>query len=336
MATVQLADIYNPLTFARRAQEAQIELNAFLASGVMVSDGALQEQIGAGGNIGEITNYNPLDVSGEPNYSNDNPNDTSTPKNVNTAKMSFRLCSQNESWSTMDLSRELALEDPVGAITGRIGRYWATMNEKRVIQSMLGILADNVANDAGDMRINVATDAAGAVTDAERISALTVLQTKQTLGDHAAMLSTIALHSVIYTRLQIQNLIDFIPDASGQVMIPTYLGYRLVIDDSLPAVAGANRVTYTCIFFGQGALGSANGAVETPSELDRKADTGNGGGQTIIHDRRSDLIHPLGFSFTSTSVAGQSATHAELATAANWDRVWDRKHIPVAFLTVND
>lgn len=335
MAVVQLADIYNPLTFARRTQEAQIELNKFLSSGVMVSDGALQSQIGAGGNIGELTNYNPLGTP-EPNYSNDVPGDTSTPNKIDTAKMSFRLCSQNQSWSTMDLSRELALEDPVGAITNRLGQYWATINERRVIQSMLGILADNVANDGGDMLKSVATDLVAAVVDADRISAEVVLDAKQTLGDHAALLTTIAIHSAIYTRLQKQNLIVYIPAARGETMIPTYLGYTLVVDDSLPAVAGANRITYTCILFGMGALGSANGKTETPSEMERAPAAGNGGGQNTIFSRRSDLIHPLGFSFDSVAVAGQSATIAELATATNWNRVWDRKHIPMAFLQVND
>lgn len=335
MAVVQLADIYNPLTFARRTQEAQIELNKFLSSGVMVSDGALQDQIGAGGNIGELTNYNPLGTP-EPNYSNDVPGDTSTPNKIDTAKMSFRLCSQNQSWSTMDLSRELALEDPVGAITNRLGQYWATINERRVIQSMLGILADNVANDGGDMLKTVANDLVGAVADAERISAEVVLDAKQTLGDHAALLTTIAIHSAIYTRLQKQNLIVYIPAARGETMIPTYLGYTLVVDDSLPAVAGVNRITYTCILFGMGALGSANGKTETPSEMERAPAAGNGGGQNTIFSRRSDLIHPLGFSFDSVAVVGQSATIAELATATNWNRVWDRKHIPMAFLQVND
>ena len=42
----------------------------------------------------------------------------------------------------MDLSRELALEDPLGAITNRIGKYWAVNTEKRIINSATGILLD--------------------------------------------------------------------------------------------------------------------------------------------------------------------------------------------------
>lgn len=335
MPTVRLADIYNPLTFRRREQKAQLELNVFVNSGIIVADPMLAEQISGGGNIGELPNYNPLGTP-EPNYSTDNPAVLSTPQKVDSTKTVFRVAQQNQSWSTMDLARDLALEDPVAAITSRIGQYWATTNERRLIASALGILADNVANDGGDMRFSVATDAATAVTDNERISANVVLSAKQTMGDHAASLSTIAMHSVIYTRLQRQNLITYIPNARGEVVIPTYLGYSVVVDDSLPAVAGTNRITYTCILFGRGSWGSAEGRVQVPSERLRVPDAGNGGGEERLYSRRSDLIHPYGFSFTSASVAGQSATLAELRLATNWNRVHARKHIPLAFIQVND
>lgn len=335
MAVVRLGDIYNPLTFARREQEAQLELNKFINSGVMATDTELQNQIGAGGNIGEISNYNPLGTP-EPNYSNDNPADKSTPNKVDSNKQSFRLASMNQSWSTMDISRDLALQDPVGAITSRIGQYWATIEERRLIASCLGILADNVANNAGDMLKSVATDAATPVTDAERISADVVLDAKQTMGDHAGQLRAIAMHSNIFTRLQKQNLIVYIPNARGEVNIPTYLGYTVLTDDSLPAVMGTNRITYTCIMYGAGVFGMADGKTETPSEYFRDPAAGNGGGQETLWSRRSRLLHPLGWSFTSASVAGQSATNAELKNAANWTRVWDRKHLPLVFIQVND
>lgn len=335
MATVQLSNVYNPLTFSRREQQAQLEMNKFYSSGIIINDPSIAAQIAQGGNIGEITNFAPLGTP-EPNYSNDVSATKSVANNISAQKMTFRLASQNQSWSTMDLARELALQDPVGAITGRIGEYWATTNERRLIRSCLGILADNVANDSGDMLKSVASDASGAVTDGQRINADVVLDAKQTMGDHASKLQAIAMHSVIFTRLQKQNLIVYIPDARGEVNIPTYLGYTVIVDDSMPAVAGTNRITYTCVLFGAGAVAGANGRVESPSAMDRDEKAGNGGGEETLHSRRSDLIHPLGFSFTSSSVAGQSATLAELATAANWDRVWERKNVPLAFIQVND
>jgi hypothetical protein len=235
----------------------------------------------------------------------------------------------------MDLARDLALEDPVGAITGRIGQYWATTNERRLIQSTVGILANNVAADSSDMLYTIANDDAPPIDPAEQISAEAIIIAEQTAGDHQRMFGVIAMHSVPFSNLRKQQLIEFVRDADNNTLFATYGGKRVVVDDSLPAVAGSNRVTYTTILFGTGAVASGQGRVLVPSEIDRTAAAGDGGGQDTIFSRRSDIIHPLGFSFLSASVAGQSATLAELAAAANWDRKWGRKQIALAFLQTN-
>lgn len=335
MATTQLADIYNPLVFDAAVQEKQIELNRFIQSGVAVVDPQLNAMASVGGNIGEMPFYKPLG-NAEPNYSNDNPATLSTPGKITSAKMIYRLASQNYSWSTMDLSRELALEDPMGAITGQIGKWWAINNEKRIIQSVRGLIADNVANDGGDMLHDISVAAGGTVADANRIGADAVLDTVQTLGDHGQLLTAIAMHSVVLTRLKKLNLIDFIPDARGEVNIPTYQGKVVIEDDSLAGVVyDTSKIYYDTILFGAGEFRLGEGMVQNPSEVERKPDAGNGGGQDIIYSRRADIIHPLGFQFTSASVAGQSATFAELATAANWNRVYNRKNVPLAVLRTN-
>jgi hypothetical protein len=46
-------------------------------------------------------------------------------------------------------------------------------------------------------------------------------------------------------------------------------------------------------------------------------------------------MHPRGVKFTSASVAGANPTNAELATAANWIRVWENKNVPVVAVTHN-
>lgn len=339
-AAVQIADIYNPLTFGRRAQQAQAALNRFLASGVASQDAQMAAQIAQGGNIGEVTNFPPLTV-GEPNYSNDNPASTAVPANIAKETAYFRSAARNYAWSTMDLARELALEDPVGAITGRIGAFWATDDEQRIIASLLGILADNDANDGNDMLIDVATDDADAVADAERIGGERVIDALQTMGDHKASLTTMAMHSAIHTRLQKQNLVQYVRDADNNIMFEVYMGKRLIIDDSLPAVAGANRITYTCVLFGASVFGGANGQVLRPSEQYRLPLAGGGGGQDVIISRVHNVWHPYGFSFLSAALTGGEATcrfanYADLKNVLNWNRVWLRKNIPLAFIQVND
>lgn len=338
MSTTQIADLYSPLTFGRRITESQINLNAFIASGIMSNDQALAAQAAVGGTIGEMTNYNPM-VNSEPNYSTDNPATIASTDKVTSAVMRYRKFFGNRGWSFMSLASMINLQqgqDPVDVVTSQIGQYWANVNETRVIRSALGVLADSVANHSSDMLVSVATDGAGAVTAAERISADVVLDAKQTLGDHASKLNAIAMHSVVKTRLQKDNLIEYIPDARGEVMIPTYLGYRVIEDDSMPAVAGTNRITYTCILFAAGAFGYADVPTEMPSEMDRNSGAGNGSGESVIWSRNSGIIQPMGYSFTSNSVAGQSATWSELELATNWTRVHNRKNVPMAFIQVND
>ena len=77
MAEVRISDIYNPLVFSAADQEAQIELNNFMASGVMVEDPRLTAMASVGGNIGELPFFKPLGTA-EPNYSNDVKADLST------------------------------------------------------------------------------------------------------------------------------------------------------------------------------------------------------------------------------------------------------------------
>jgi hypothetical protein len=335
MAVVQIADIYNPLVFAGLIAEKQLELNKFIVSGVAMADGVIQSAIAPGGTIGELTNYQPLGTP-EPNYSDDVPTNIAVPNKIVSEKQKFRTAIQNQVWSSMNISREIALQDPISAITEKIAQYWATSIERRIINTCMGVLANNIASFSSDMVKVVGNDSAGAVTDAERISANAVLDTMQTMGDHSANITTMAIHSNIYTRLQKQNLIAFIPNARGEVLIPTYLGKMLVVDDSLPAIMGTNRIMYTCILFGDDVIGLANGRVTVPSELFRAPSAGTGGGQDFLYSRRNDVIHPKGFSFLSASVAGQTATLAELKIATNWTRIWSRKNIPLAFLQVND
>lgn len=341
MAEVRIADIYNPLVFNGAVQEAAIELNAFLASGVMVTDPLVTALAQGPGSTGDLPFFfglgNPqYDGTNEPNYTNDNPATTSTPQKISGTEMKWRKAHMHNSWSTMDLARELALQDPLGAITNRIGKYWAVNTELRLIRSAMGILADNVANDGGDMVFNIATDAVGAPSAAELVSADAIISAKATMGDHAGNLTVIAMHSVVYTRLQRNDLIVYERDSTANIQYPTYLGYRVVVDDSMPAVAGVNRITYTSILFAQGAVAYGQGTPLVPSELEREPSAGQGGGQDILHSRDTAIIHPAGFAWLDAARVGQSATYAELDNALNWDRVYaERKNIGIAFLQTN-
>jgi len=331
--SVTLADIYNPVAFATGIQEDQIELNRFIQSGIITGDPRISAFAQSGGTLNEIAFLKPLGTE-EPNYSSDDITEKSETKKLSGSKMQVRTAYQNQSWSSTDLASEVALVKPMPAITSRIGSYWATINERRIIASVTGILADNVANDSGDMVLNKAITT-GTIADTNRISATNIIGAVQTMGDHGENLRAMAMHSAPYRQLQIANLIDYIPDSMGNVDIPTYQGKRVIVDDSLvPDTTVAAYPVYTVYLFTEGAFVGGEGMPVNASELDRDPDAGNGGGETKLYSRRTDIAHPLGFSCVGTP-AGNSLTLAELRLATTWNRVWDRKHTGLAALKVN-
>jgi len=335
MATVTIADIYDPVVFANSIDEEAVESNRFIKSGVAVSDATIQSLATVGGSVGELPFYKALGNQ-EANYSDDT-SSTSTPNKITSGKQVYRRAMMNQSWSATDVASELtSQQDPVMAITGKIGGYWGTQKEKRVIQSCVGVLNDNVTNDDSDMVVNIATDDVGAPADAELIGADAIIDAQTTLGDMSQDLQVIAMHSVPYARLRkLQLIVDNVDPVTG-VILSTYLNMVVVVDDSLPAVSGTNRVNYTTILFEKGVFADASGTPKVASEYERKADSGNGGGEEVIYSRRSDIIHPYGFAFDSTGIAGVSATWAELADGANWNRVYDeRKSVGMSFLVTN-
>jgi hypothetical protein len=117
-----------------------------------------------------------------------------------------------------------------------------------------------------------------------------------------------------------QNLIDFIPDARGEVSIPTYLGKQVVVDDGAPVSAG----NYTTYLFGPGAIGYSEGTPLVPSETDRNPLIG--GGEEYLVSRRHFVLHPRGIAWIGSSAA-ETPTNVELATANKYDRVWEKKNV---------
>ena len=337
MAEVRLVDIYEPTAFNAAVQEAAVESNAFLQSGILVQDDRINAMVATGGMVGELPNFNPL-TNDEPDYTTDDPTNLATPAKVTSGTQIYRLANQHKSWSTMDLARQLALADPLGAITSRIGHYWATNTQQRLVSASMGVLADNVANDASDMVVDVSIATGNTAAAANLIHADAVIDTMSTLGDKRGLVNAIGMHSVPYATLQKLNLITFIPDARGEITIPTYLGLRVIVDDGLDVTAAAtNGFIYTSVLFGQGAFGYGESPALLPSELERVQNAGNGSGQDIIHSRYNEIIHPHGFAFLSTGIAqGISATRVQLEVATQWDRIaTERKNIPLAFLRTN-
>lgn len=336
MPTTQIADVVIPEIYADYQAENSPEKTAFYQSGIVTRSPMLDEKANSGGTIINVPFWKDLDSSIEPNLSTDNPASSATPNKIGTGMQVARISNLNNGWSAADLTGELAGSDPMKRISARTGVYWNRQWQRRLIRSALGALADNVANDASDMISDISIEDGATATATNVFSRSAFTSAAFTLGDAYEATSAIAVHSIVYKRMVDNNDIEFIKDSDGNMSIPTFLGRRVILDDGMPVVAGSiSGFKYTSVLFGAGAFGYGVGKPHMPVEPEREAAQGDGGGVETLWERKTWILHPFGFQFTSASVAGQSPTLAELESAANWDRVVDRKNVPLAFLVTN-
>ena len=304
--------------------------NAFVNSGVMIRDPEADAFLtnNLGGKTFAPRYLGPL-ADDEPNISSDDPSEKSTPKKITGGKNKAVRQSLNQSWSSMDLTNTYLGLDITTAITNQIGDYWNTQENKRLLASLKGIIAADLATGSPVMTVDVTgKTGADALFNAEAF-----IDAQTTMGDMASSLTAVAVHSTVYATMKKLNLIDFIPASEGRVEIPTYQGLTVIQDDAMtyvPAVTGdsPSPAKYYTYLFGRGAVALGVGTPKIPFAIHRDEAAGNGGGEEIVHSRLEWIIHPQGFSFGLE----ETPTLAQLETASNWTRQYERKRIALAAL----
>lgn len=336
MATTRLSDAVIYDVYGTYVSVDNPEKSALFQSGIVTRSEVLDGVARAGGKVGSLPFWKDLDPTIEPNYSNDDPDDFATPNKIGSGEMTYRKAWLNQAFSDMDLVQELAGSSPMQHIRNRFGTYWLRQWQRRLIAQSVGILNDNVANDGGDMVVDIS----GLAGDDAVFGSDAFVDAAYTAGDSAEQFVGIAVHSSIMARMVKNDEIVYIPDSDGGLTIPTYKGRVVIVDDAMPVAGGV----YTSILFGRGAFafGGVEGAAfaygegvpRVPFEVQRVPDAGNGGGQETIWERRTWLLHPFGFTWVEegAALAEFSPTLADLRLAAHWDRVVDRKQAPFAFI----
>lgn len=336
MALVRLADLVFGPNYNRYTVQRSIRKNAFAASGVIVTDETVSAYAREQGYLHNVPFFKRL-ANDEPNASSDDPAEKAVPKKIGTGAQVARKLMRNQSWSSADLNSALIAEDPVDVISAQVGDYWAGVEQTTVLKICQGILADNIANDSGDMVKTIGTDAVGPATDDELFGVDAVIDAAQTMGDAKTALRAMAVHSVIHARMQkIGALVQHFDPETGTLAFETFNGYRVIVDDDMPVTIGTNRPMYTSILFGAGAFALGVGEPKTPTEVERAASEGNGEGVETLFSRRHTILHPQGYAVAGTQVSAVATpNYATLASAAAWDRVTDRKLVNIAFLRTN-
>lgn len=335
-----VADVYGTYTAVNNPEKS-----AFFAAGVIARSEFLDNIARSGGKLVTVPFWQDIDPSIEPNYSNDDPSDEATPNKIGSGSMTARKAWLNQAFSEMDIVQELAGSSPMQHIRNRFGTYWVRQWERRLIATALGVLADNVANDSGDMLIDISGEAG----DDAKFGSDAFIDAAYTAGDNADFFTAIAVHSSIMARMVKNDEVVYVPDSEGRLTIPTYKGRVVVTTDNMPKTGSGSSAVYTSILFGRGAIGFGGvegsafaygeGVPKVPFEVVRSASKGNGGGMEEIWERHTWMLHPFGFTWQEPGPSPDpnaldefSPTLAELAEAVYWDRVVSRKQVPLAFI----
>ena len=337
--TTRVADIVVPEIFAPQVTLLTEQKARLVQSGVLQRNGALDGLLAGGGLTFNVPSQNDLDDDAD-RVSTDTPSadftgGTATPdpfKITTNQEVAVRL-SRNQSWAASDLASQLAMADPMQSIADRVSFYWARRLQAAFVATWNGVIADNVAGTGDYVNDISGTAFSDGVTN---FSAEAFLDAAVTLGDSESDIVAMMVHSVVYNRMQKNNLIDFIPDSEGRVQIPTFLGRQVIVDDGMPRAAQV----YDTWLFGFGAAQLGVGSPKVGAEVERKPGAGNGGGEEILYSRQEYIVHPVGHAYSGTAPSGgpsNAATANNLADAGSWTRVYpERKQVKFARLVTRE
>lgn len=233
------------------------------------------------------------------------------------------------------------VEDPVAALNGRLTNYWARYFDMYATSILAGVLEDDIDNDSSSMLYGDGSTA---------IDENAILDGFATLGD-AAELGTgvMIVHSKVAFVLRKAQLIDTIPSAENSAVLFEYFqGVRMIVSDQVPAKSG----TAVSILAQPGVIefGSSSNNI-IPSETYRLPLVGVGGGEEYLITRQQFSMHPMGMTWEDSTVSGSVASGtipdlgtttklwpcpADMALAANWNKVIARKKIKVAYLWTSE
>lgn len=314
MGATKLNDIFQPEIFAQYVIDRTTEKSEIMYAGAVENNSELNRLITGGGTILTMPKWN--DLSGSSQVLDDtNPIAVS---NITSKTELATLLIRANAWGAHELAGALAGDDPMKAIGERVADWWVRDEKRNIMAILNGVFSSaSMSGLVHDV---------SAVSGASAISANAVLDAKQLMGDASDLLTMIYMHSATFTELQKQNVIQFIPAAESKISIPTYLGYRVLCDDSAPVDTSGATPKYTTYLLARGAIQRGIGmpVTLTGSETDRDSL----GSTDYLINRQAKVLHPKGISWIGgANITGPTPSDADLATGTNWNRVSDIKKI---------
>jgi hypothetical protein len=345
MATVR-SDVIIPEIFTPYLIEATTVRNTFLTSGVVAALDALN--IGEGGDKVNIPNWK-ADLSGDAERLTDS--SSLTPGKITADKQVGVVLHRGRAWESRDLARLAAGSDPMGAIGAKVADYIANQQQKDMIATLSGVFGALGSSNAGAAFAALSIDASG--SGETNLGPRQIAAAEAILNEDADRLGAIVMHPVVYADLKERKAIDYVTATEARVtassaaagsitalnafggsvaaaytaekLIPYYMGMRVIRSKDVPQTGSSPNKKFACYVMAAGAVATGQQAA-LRSEVDRDILAKSDAMSVDWHN----IYHPLGARW----VGSVNPTSADLATAANWEKVFETENIGIVRITV--
>jgi len=332
MALTRLSDVIVPTVFAGYVQEASINSNRLISSGLIALNPAYSGYLAGPAVAFNLPYWKNIDNDATmANTPTDDLATVANPEKVTASKQVAVRCMRNRVYQFADLAGILAGSDPLAAVATQIAGRQNSDRQAALLSTLAGTINETVAPN---LVHTIASEAIAGQTAATAFNASNLIDAvTNAWGDNAGF-GGLVVHSRTYAKMQKDNLITFQPTNTQDIGFGTYLGYTLIVDDKAPTRAGTtDGVVYTSYIIRPGGVAMGVAAEDIPIEFERIALAGNGQGvETMVARDR------FGFHVSGTAWAGSIAqipTDVSLASPAAWTKVFHDKAIGVAAIVHN-
>lgn len=337
MPKTLVSDVIVPEQFAPYVRIRAMAMNKFARAGIIEDSPEFDALAQRGGRSVKMPFWNPL--VGQRQVLSDL--EGLSVGRITSGQDAAWIQNDGNGWSVNSLAKYLAGEDPLKAIIGAVGDFWALEDERFMVATLRGVFAaPTMASNI--LKIAVTAKPGGGYTDAQTLNGKTFIDATTKLGEHGDKLGSIVMHSYTEASLRKLDLIQFLPASEGKPMLRLFQGRVVVVDDNLPMdVQADGSMVFTSYLFGPGAFARGEATLsgsplkgEGTEALEFQRDASLG--DTEMYMRRRYILHPRGVQFLGRSVAKDSPDNAELSDPQNWERAYqDPKLIRIVAIEHN-
>lgn len=313
----KLLDAITPEQYTQYTNTRAEKHSAFIQSGILVPTPTLDQMIVSGGKLVNMPEWSQTSLTDQVLQE-----DTALETGKTSAKSQIApVLYRGTGAAYTDLAAIVAGSNPVTQILNDFADY-TLRSDQEIMQSIIkALFAKGAGVSKGALTDTHVSDQSAAQNPV--ICPEMVIDARSILGTSRSKLTIIAMHSKVKAELEKQNTQTkhYIPASESKAGFDTYLGMRVVEDDSLLPIDGV----YETYLYAAGSFGrnTATPADMVTYEPDRDKAKGN----NMLYVRRARVIHPFGLKFKSEQVSGLTPTNADLALAKNWEKVHETKKI---------